>query len=427
MDLIFSFYDTIVVQDATDSSVKEVLHRLGAVRRLHREDWYDLPPEPVFARLPYDPDRAGSSISPKLRALGTAQVGVRLCDFPPDLRVLVVAVQTTLYTTTLYTSIEWRTWRELVSSPGRAVVHGPEKQVDWSREGPVMAAFASTGSPSPDGLDLSLLCKRRSSLLRRSMNELDLEPVQSVDSLTLGTARGKEFYLGGSSIESLDIPSTLELVDRISEAASRRKILDILIERLRRISVEISQRKDASRLNDMSQMMDWQEIVESDLRSVSLTLGHYSQRQNAGLSATLDERLRISQDAHRCLAHVAQANHELTSRLLFHTCMAIQGSIDSVSYNMESSIEALHEARTSSWHIWLIYLVCGATLLAIASAAVLDIPTTGLALIGCGLTIVGLVGGGRKIGRRVTRRLAFPVLQSDPVKTNNAARLSEEE
>ena len=445
MDLVFSFFDTIVVRDADDGSVDKVLDRLGAVRRPDHEDWYDLPLEPVFARLPYDPDRDGSSISPKLCALGTAQVGIRICNFPPQLRVFVVLVYTTLHTSRIYTPLHMSrnelTWRELVCSPGRTVLYGPEKSVDWSLEGPAMAVLASTGRSTPEGLDLSLLCKRRIALLRRSMNDLDLDIVRSVDTLTLGASLGDSLYLSGSSIEGLDLPLTGELVDRISEATADRKVLDVLLERLRRVSIEINHWKDDSRFKNMSQAMDWIGTVESELRSVSRSLDHYSHLQNTGLSTAVDRRLRISQDANRCISEVAQANHDLASRLALHTCMAIQGSIDSVSYNMESSIENLRihvgersteietrlAARTSSWHVWLIYLVCGATLLAIASAAVLDIPMTGLALIGCGLTIVGLVGGGRKIGRGVTHRLAFPVLQSDPAKTNNAARLSEDE
>lgn len=412
MDLIFSFYDTVALQDSYRQDVTDILHRLGASRRPNRRDWYDLPPEPVFTRLPYDPDHDGIGLSPRLRALGTAQVGVRVCEFPPDLRVLVVAVQTTLNT-----SMAACRWRDFVASPGKAVIYRPDenyrldKKVDWSRAGPDMAAVASTCQPSPNGLDLSLVCKRRTAQVRKRIGESDLDLVQLVDSSTVSATVGEHLYLSGSCVEVLDMPTTPELVDLMSEATANRRLLDILLERLRRISAEINHGYKRSRLAQVDAMTSWLNKVESGLHAVSASLGSYRHFQRAELSPAIDACLRISEDANHCREQLTQANHNLTSRLVLHTCTAVQDSIQSMSNNVESSIEALNgqmereyadvntrlASTASRSSMSLIYLAFGGTLLLIGGAIVLNVTVIGLIILGLSFMSLGVSGSSRLV------------------------------
>ena len=412
MDLTFVFYDAIVLPTPDDGNLQKALSQVGAIRgsqKDHREgdDWYELTPEPIYAQLPYDPDYFKLDL-PKIDVLGTAALTVHVNRFPPDYVILVIGAQTTI--DTLHdTPLELPSWRSLVASPGKAVLKRYPKKVDWSVKGPELARVGSSGRTHPGALNLGLICRQRATVLGNMARTVNTKPItvtsKAAKRFPFGMSMGNALNISGIEFSGLEFQSFFELMMSASKGAADRILLDIILERLRKVAVEANREFDALDISQKSSFAKWLGTCELEFHNISEYLTAYSHLPPGDFPAVINRHLDIPFDAHRCHLQLTNLWQTLTTRTTIWCFSGIHGSLQDLSANVQASTESLEDrlrntslemveqfsSIASLRNLRAMAIALSASSFLLAGSVALDVLGFGLATIGLGFALMGVI------------------------------------
>ena len=378
MDLTLSYCRSFVAGPTNCDRLPDAFRSVGAVRCPIHEDWYDLPPEPIWARLPYSPDHEVSGLSPNLRALGTARLRLKLANHVEGHAVLAV---TALVALELELEVRDKVdWREvLVPAPGRAVLHGKASKLDPTELAELIAPVASTGRGGLDALSLRVICNRRAAFLQESLEKSGIPLVPSVHLTRLGVSAASRLYIDGSSVHDCEIPTAQDLVLLASEGAINRAILDFLEQNLKATFAKLHSRidlpDDRVESNRRTEIVDWIAGLQNEVQFVATGLSHLSHVDGSELSAIFNRHLSIPIDLNRCLHRLDQLNHSIGWQVVLG----------------EMEVQERQWSRRFSTSIRAMCLALGVGLFAIAISHALNIEAVGYALAGTVFAVLGLI------------------------------------
>lgn len=403
MDLTLSYYRAFVAGPTNRDRLRDAFRSVGAVRCSIHEGWYDLPPEPIWARLPYSPDHEVSGLSPNLRALGTARLRLRLANHVEGYSVLAVTALVALeLELEVRDDVDWR--EVLVPAPGRAVLQGKASKLDPTELAELIAHVASTGRGGSDALSLRVICNRRTAFLQESLEKSGMPLVPSVHLTRLGVSAASRLYIDGSSVHDCEMPTAQDLVLLASEVAINRAILDFLEQNLKatfsKLHSSINQPDDRVESNRRTEIVDWIAGLQNEMQFVATGLSHFSHVDSSELLAIFNRRLSIPIDLNRCLHRLDQLHHSIgwqmvlgeayiSRRQLSASVEHIDAQISDTRIRLE--VQERQWSRRFSTSIRAMCLALGVGLFVIAISHALNIEAVGYALAGTVFAVLGLI------------------------------------
>lgn len=415
MELTFLACEYIALDDSKNEALKiaeSALHRCGAVRRTATSDWYDLPPEPIMAKLPLEGQRHG--LTDKLRVVGTAEIIVQRYNAPAylELDVLSICARAKLDTAKLDTASRQAIWKSLVSKPGTLVLDRNEG-VDWSCHEEAMAQASSSGRLREESFNIGLVCSRRAARLGE-----DIDPsgrrVKRGDKFS--ASLGQHLHFNGEILEASHLPTSDDLTTLLCQVSARRHILGMVTDALKKITASLpdppSDLEPRENTDVSSRLLD----LENNMRQVQSRLDYLSYDTRGKLAQYGGERMDMEEDLRHWIGQLSHTRHMLSSRLILNTTTMIQQSeestrnevtkltrrIDDLSEAQQTLARGKMKSRRGFVLTEMVLIAAGLTLIGIAGTA--GVGTVGIVVAALGSALILVGAFGRELNhRRVPR------------------------